>query len=307
MRRHLPRILAYLAFFLAAGILSFIVTFPAENLDGMVNRRIVRAGGGALRVEGSRYRFPLSLAAERLSVIAGGRRIELGRAVITPSLLSLAGKYPAWTVRLGGDWGEIPFSLVTGKTGPWRLSTVGGTVDLARHPALISLPLALEGKAAVSFSLSGVKGSLEGASGRGELVVTQGVAGGAPLKDLGLPSLRLSRLSLPLTLDRGILTLHEGKVEGDFIGTVSGASRLALTQPLLSSLDLALALRPSAETRGKLGPALALLEGAGGGSGGMVNLRVTGTWGQPALGLGSGPGGVVEGGSRGGIGVRFGR
>jgi type II secretion system protein N len=286
MSRHLPRILGYLAFFLAAGVISFVATFPADRLDELVNRRLDLAGGGAFRVEGSRYRFPLSLAAERLTVAAGGRRIELGGAVVTPSVLSLAGRSPAWTVRLRGEWGEIPLSLVTGKAGPWRLSTQGGKVDLARHPALTAFPLSFEGKAAVSFSLAGVKGALEGASGRGELVVTQAAVGGKLLQAMGVDALRFSRLSLPLVLERGILSLREGRVEGDLIGTVSGTSRLAPAEPLRSSLEISLSLRPSAETMARTGPVLALLGGGAGGGVQALNLRLSGTWGSPSLGAG---------------------
>lgn len=278
MRRWLPRALAYLAFFLAAGLLFFLLGFPQARLDAAVNARLAAATGGALSVEGSRYRFPLSLAAERLWLTAGGKKVELGRLTLTPRILSLLGKAPSWSVLLSGGWGRLPVDLELEKGGLWKAATSGGLVDLARHPGLAGLPVDLSGKASPSLRLSGVKPSLEGAVGEGELLVTGAEVKGKLLEAFGLSPLALTRLQLPLALDKGILTLRDGRVEGGFSGTLSGTSRLAPARPSLSSLDLTLSLRPSPELRPRVGQLLPAL-------GQPFVVRLTGTVGQPAYAL----------------------
>jgi type II secretion system protein N len=291
MRAWLPRAILYLLFFLASAGVFFVAGFPAERLDLLVNARLAKAGGGALRVEGSHYRFPFSLAADRLTLATGARIIELGRLTATPSPLSLAGKAPAVSLVLEGEWGRVPIRLVVEKAGPWRAEVAEGRVDLGRHPALASLPLKLTGEGAVRMSLSGVRGTTEGLTGQGELLLARAAAGGKLLEGLGVPSLGFSRVVLPWSLDRGVLAIREGKVDGDLIGTVSGISRLAPQKLPLSSLDFTVALRPAGEAAPRLAPVFALL-GAGGAAGapgaGGITLRITGTAGQPAVAVSAG-------------------
>jgi type II secretion system protein N len=281
MRRQLPRVILDLALFLALGALFFALTFPADRLAARINASLQGVAGGALAVEDARYRFPFSLRAQRLMLVAGGRSRELGRVTVTPRLLTLFGGERRFRVLLDGKWGELPVELTLRRDGSWAARLAGGSADLALHPALEGLPVALGGKSVLSLDLSGVKGTMEGAAGAGTLAVTDAQAAGKKLADLGVGTLAWKRVSLAWSLENGILTLKDGRVEGDLGGTLSGTVRLAPRSWASSALSLAAELKPAPGAA--LPGALALLAGSG-----SLPLRVGGTLGAPQLGAGEG-------------------
>ncbi len=279
MRRQLPRILLDLFLFLALGAIFFALTFPADRLAARINASLQGVGGGALSVEDAHYRFPFSLRARRLMLAAGGRNWELGQVTVTPRLLSLLREERRFRLLLDGGWGALPVELTLRRDGSWAARLAEGKADLALHPALEGLPLAVGGKAVLSLDLSGVKGTMEGAGGAGTFAVADAQAAGKKLTDLGVGSLAWKRVSLAWSLEKGILTLKDGRLEGDLGGTVAGTVRLAPRSWASSTLSLAAELKPAPGAA--LPGALALLAGSG-----QLPFRVTGTLGAPQLGVG---------------------
>jgi type II secretion system protein N len=275
------RYIIYLAVFIFFTLLFIVLNFPAERTTQLVNQTLAEISDSMVIAGKAEFTLPFSLKVEDISVQRNNNPLNLGEAIVTPSLLALITGRKKADVRLQGPWIVSRFLLSSqGDGGVFVVRSMD--IDLSRLPETDSLPFELSGNIEATADLQ----SEDWAKGifSGEARTTSGaiVADGGLLGTFGLAPLEFSKFSAVATIEENVMTLGETFIEGDISATARGTVRITTADYKASRLDLALELKPASQYRERLLPIFGLM-GVRPRTDGTVNFRIRGTIGRPSI------------------------
>jgi len=280
-RKAALRYIIYLAILLIFTIFFIVLNFPAKKTTQLVNQTLAEISDSKVTAGKAEFILPFSLKVEDLSVQGSKGPLDLGEAIVTPSLLALITGGKKADVRLQGPWIMSRFSIASqGDGGVFVLRSM--EIDLSRLPETDSLPFELSGNVEATADLQ-TEDWTKGIFG-GEARSTSGgiVADGGLLETFGLAPLAFSRFSAFATIENNVMTLGETFLEGDISATARGTVQIIPADYTVSRLDVTVELKVAPKYRERLKPVFGLM-GARPRADGTVNFRIRGTIGRPAI------------------------
>ena len=276
------RPVAYVLLFLVFAGIFFIITFPGESITRAVNAGLKSASGDLASIDSSRFSPPKSIEVDGIRVRVGGDNLVVGRASISPSILSMLSGMKRWKIKLSGAWGNIPLKIGIGD-GRWEMSSADADIDISKLP-VDELPVEMAGRILFNSELAIVGKESMNISGKGNMGFDKVVLTGGPMKMFGIDHLQFVRGKAFWSIKENVITIGENGVEGDIIGIIRGTIKLDPGNLARSRLNMLLNIRPSLEAADKLG-LLFSLAGKKRSSDGSVIVKIQGTLDNPKYSL----------------------
>ena len=280
-RKAALRYIIYIAVFIFFTILFIVVNFPAQKTTLLVNQILAEISDSSVTARKAEFILPFSLKVKDISVQVNKNPLDLGEAIVTPSLLALITGRKKADVRLQGPWIISRFLVSSqGDGGVFVLRSMD--IDLSRLPETASLPFELSGNVEATAALQTEDWAKRIFSGEARSTSGAIVADGGLLGTFGLAPMGFSKFSAVATIEDNVMTLGETFIEGDISATARGEIRIAPADFMASRLDLTVELRPGPEYRERLAPVFTMI-GARSRADGSVHIGVRGTVGEPSI------------------------
>ncbi len=276
------RPVAYVLLFLVFAGIFFIITFPGESITRTINAGLKNAYGDLASIDSARFSPPTSIKVDGIRVRVDGDDLEIGRARISPSILSMLSSMKRWKIDLAGAWGKIPLKIGMGD-GRWEMSAKGADIDVSKL-LLDDLPVEMAGRIILNSELVIVGKESMNISGKGNMALDKVVLSGGPMEMFGIDHLEFDKGKAFWSIRENVVTIGENGVEGDIIGNVRGTIQLDPDNLVRSRLNMILNLRPSPKAADKLS-LLFSLAGGKKNPDGSVNVKIRGTLGDPKYSL----------------------
>lgn len=280
-RKSFLRFSGYIIWFFLLTLLFAVVNFPRDNLTSWVNGRLTLWTDEIIKCREASLALPFSLRLRGVTLDPGTDPVVLGDAVISPSLPSFLTGGKGASVRISGIWGTSKIKMRTAR-GKWRVELTSLEADLGKAPLPEGLPYRVAGVAAVQGNLQGEGGSSQDLSGQGEIRGEGIEISGSLLEAVDLSPLRFSGMDLVFTIEKGVLSIGENHLRGDFTGDMRGTVGLTPGRLQNSRLNMTLQVRPDSRIREKVLPLLSLAGARPGPDGGTI-WRIRGTLGRPSI------------------------